>query len=36
MLGGMLALHAHCTLLLDFVPPEEPLGTPLGNAVRIR
>ena len=30
------ALHAHCALLLDYVPPEEPLGTPLGNALRIR
>ena len=26
----------HCALLLDYVPPEEPLGTPLGNALRIR
>ena len=26
--GGTLALHAHCALLLDYVPPEEPLGTP--------
>ena len=23
-------------LLLDYVPPEEPLGTPLGNTLRIR
>ena len=30
------ALHAHCTLLLDYVPPEEPPSTPLGNALRIR
>ena len=30
------ALHAHCALLLDYVPLEEPLGTPLGNALRIR
>ena len=22
--------------ILDYVPPEEPLGTPLGNALRIR
>ena len=35
-LGGILALRAHCALLLDYVPPEEPLGTPLGNALRIR
>ena len=34
--GGILALRAHCALLLDYVPPEEPLGTPLGNALRIR
>ena len=34
--GGILALHAHCALLLDYVPPEEPLGTPLGNTLRIR
>ena len=26
----------HCALLLDYVPPEEPLGTPLGNILRIR
>ena len=26
----------HCALLLDYVPPEEPLGTPLGNTLRIR
>ena len=25
-----------CALLLDYVPPEEPLGTPLGNTLRIR
>ena len=39
---GGLALHhkwgesLHCALLLDYVPPEEPLGTPLGNTLRIR
>ena len=33
--GGILALHAHCALLLDYVTPEEPPGTPLGNALRI-
>ena len=33
---GILALHAHCALFLDYVPPEEPLGTPLGNTLRIR
>ena len=26
----------HCALLLDYVPPEEPPSTPLGNALRIR
>ena len=26
----------HCALLLDYVPPGEPLGTPLGNTLRIR
>ena len=26
----------HCALLLDYVPPEEPPGKPLGNALRIR
>ena len=31
--GGILALRAHCALLLDYVPPEEPPGTPLGNAL---
>ena len=35
-LGGILALRAHYALLLDYVPPEEPLGTPLGNTLRIR
>ena len=34
--GGILALRAHCALLLDYVPPEGPLGTPLGNTLRIR
>ena len=34
--GGILALHAHCTLLLDYVPPEELQSTPLGNTLRIR
>ena len=28
-LGGILALRAHCVLLLDYVAPEEPLDTPL-------
>ena len=32
--GGILALRAHCALLLDYVPPEESPGTPLGNALR--
>ena len=35
-LGGIFALHAHCALLLDYVPPEEPPSTPLGNALRIK
>ena len=35
-LGGIFALHAHCALLLDYVPPKEPPSTPLGNALRIR
>ena len=35
-LGGILALRAHCVLLLDYVPPEEPPDTPIGNALRIR
>ena len=26
----------HCALLLDYVPPEEPQGMPLGNTLRIR
>ena len=26
----------HCALLLDYVPPEEPPSTPLGNALGIR
>ena len=34
--GGIFALRAHCTLLLDYVPPEEPPSTPLGKALRIR
>ena len=34
--GGIFALRAHCALLLDYVPPEEPPSTPLGNALRIR
>ena len=35
-LGGIHALRAHCALLLDYVPPEEPTGTPLGNALKMR
>ena len=35
VVGGILALCAHCALLLDYVPPEDPLGTPLGNNLRI-
>ena len=34
--GGILALRAHCALLLDYVPAEEPPGKPLGNTLRIR
>ena len=34
--GGVFALRAHCALLLDYVPPEEPPSTPLGNALRTR
>ena len=26
--GGIFALHAHCALLLDYVPPKEPPSTP--------
>ena len=36
VLGGILALRAHCALLLDYVTPDEPPGTPLGNALGIR
>ena len=36
ILGGVFALRAHCALLLDYVPPEEPPSKPLGNALRIR
>ena len=32
MYGGIFALRAHCALLLDYVPPEEPPSKPLGNA----
>ena len=35
-LGGIPALRAHSALLLDYVPPEHPPGTPLGNTLRIR
>ena len=35
-IGGVFALRAHCALLLDYIPPEEPPSTPLGNALRIR
>ena len=39
-IGGIFALRAalraHCALLLDYVPPEEPPSTPRGNALRIR
>ena len=34
--GGMFARRAPGALLLDYVPPEEPPSTPLGNALRIR
>ena len=35
-IGGMFARRAPGALLLDYVPPEEPPSTPLGNALRIR
>ena len=35
-IGGVFALRAHCALLLDYVPPEEPPSKPLGNTLRIR
>ena len=34
--GGSRGESLHCALLLDYVPPEEPPSTPLGNALRIR
>ena len=34
--GGMFARRAPGALLLDYVPPEEPPSTSLGNALRIR
>ena len=34
--GGMFVRRAPGALLLDYVPPEEPPSTPLGNALRIR
>ena len=34
--GGIFALRAHCALLLDYFPPEEPPSKPLGNALRFR
>ena len=33
--GGIFALRAHCALVLDHVPPEEPPSTPLGNPLRL-
>ena len=33
---GVFARRAPGALLLDYVPPEEPPSTPLGNALRIR
>ena len=33
---GVLALHTHCMLLLDHVPPKEPPSTTLPNALKIR
>ena len=35
-LGGIFALRVHSALLLDYVPPEEPPSTPMGNALRLR
>ena len=34
--GGILALHAHCALLLDKVLPKEPPGKALPNAPKFR
>ena len=36
LIGGMFARRAPGALLLDYVLPEEPPSTPLGNALRIR
>ena len=33
--GGILALRAHCGLLLDQVPPEEPTSTPLETPLEL-
>ena len=35
-LTGPQGESLHYVLLLDYVPTEEPLGTPLGNTLRIR
>ena len=34
--SGTKGESLHCALLLDYVPPKEPLGTPLGNTLRIK
>ena len=34
-LGGFLALRAHCALLLDYVPPEEPQAHPLETPLEL-
>ena len=33
--GGILARRAHCALLLDYVPPEEPQGHPLETPLEL-
>ena len=35
IIGGVLALRAHCALLLDQVPPQEPPRTPLPTSRKI-
>ena len=33
--GGVFALRAHCALLLDYVPPEEPQAHPLETPLEL-
>ena len=35
LFGGILALHAHCTLLLDYVPPKSPQARPLETPLEL-